>query len=202
MPIRLRRPSDRARQQTLFEVSGQPLTYPEVGATDRPELPGDGYHNGRHAVALGQGVRVFEAGVDALRTWQPHHFAGASLVPEVPAIEVGSELVSVLRAGPLHLVVPCRIVYVTDEPRRFGYAYGTLPGHPESGEESFHIEMDGRDQVTCCVAFFSRLVDPLARLGSPIAWRLQRRVTARYLEGVRRFVVSTTQNEPPASRLA
>jgi uncharacterized protein (UPF0548 family) len=31
--------------------------------------------------------------------------------------------------------VPCRVVYVVDEPRRAGFAYGTLPGHPEIGGE-------------------------------------------------------------------
>jgi uncharacterized protein (UPF0548 family) len=35
--------------------------------------------------------------------------------------------------GPIR--VPCRVVYVLDEPERRGFAYGTLPGHPESGEE-------------------------------------------------------------------
>jgi uncharacterized protein (UPF0548 family) len=28
---------------------------------------------------------------------------------------------------------------VTDEADRFGFACGSLPGHPERGEEAFHI---------------------------------------------------------------
>ena len=35
------------------------------------------------------------------------------------------------------LQAPCRVVYVIDEPDIRGFAYGTLPGHPESGEERF-----------------------------------------------------------------
>jgi uncharacterized protein (UPF0548 family) len=36
--------------------------------------------------------------------------------------------------GPVHVKAPCRLVYVTDEVNRFGFAYGTLPGHPEQAK--------------------------------------------------------------------
>lgn len=42
-------------------------------------------------------------------------------------------------AGPLRLRAPCRVVYTVTESRRRGFAYGTLPGHPECGEEAFVI---------------------------------------------------------------
>ena len=35
--------------------------------------------------------------------------------------------------GPLTAVAVCRIVAVVDEPDRYGFAYGTLPGHTERG---------------------------------------------------------------------
>ena len=35
---------------------------------------------------------------------------------------------------------PVRVVYVIDEPNRKGFAYGTLDGHPESGEESWIVD--------------------------------------------------------------
>lgn len=40
-----------------------------------------------------------------------------------------------------------RIVYVVDEPRRFGCAYETLPGHVERGEERFLIEITEGESV-------------------------------------------------------
>lgn len=43
-------------------------------------------------------------------------------------------------AGILTPNAPCQVVYVLDEPDRQGFAYGTLPGQPESGEEAFVIE--------------------------------------------------------------
>ena len=45
---------------------------------------------------------------------------------------------------------PVQIVAVVDEPDRRGFAYGTLPGHPVSGEEAFvvHRAADGSAWLT------------------------------------------------------
>jgi uncharacterized protein (UPF0548 family) len=59
---------------------------------------------------------------------------------------------------------------------RFGFAYGTLPGHAESGEERFLVEWDRTgDAVRYDVLAFSRPRHPLARLGYPLTRRAQRR---------------------------
>ena len=52
--------------------------------------------------------------------------------------------------------VPARVVYVVDEPLRKGFAYGTLPGHPESGEEAFIVEYRDDDSVWLTIRAFSR----------------------------------------------
>jgi uncharacterized protein (UPF0548 family) len=41
--------------------------------------------------------------------------------------------------GPLRMRALCRVIYTITAPRRKGFAYGTLPGHPECGEEAFTI---------------------------------------------------------------
>jgi uncharacterized protein (UPF0548 family) len=56
------------------------------------------------------------------------------------------------------LAIPCRIVYCSDEPNRFGFAYGTLLGHPERGEEAFHVVRGPDDSVTAHIVAFSRAV--------------------------------------------
>lgn len=56
---------------------------------------------------------------------------------------------------------PCRVIYVIDEPTRKGFAYGTLPGHPESGEESFIVEQTEDGSVWLTIRAFSR----------PAAWQ-------------------------------
>jgi hypothetical protein len=75
-----------------------------------------------------------------------------------------------------------RIVYTIDEAvaegeiaRRFGYAYGTLAAHLESGEERFCVEMDRAGAVWYDLQAFSRPRLWLARLGKPLARRGQRR---------------------------
>jgi uncharacterized protein (UPF0548 family) len=85
------------------------------------------------------------------------------------------------------VVAVCRVVGVIDEGRRFGFAYGTLPEHPEEGEELFSVDRDDRDQVTFRIEVFSRPHQTLARLASPVARHLQRRATVRYLEAMQRL---------------
>lgn len=77
-----------------------------------------------------------------------------------------------------------RVVAVVDEPDRWGFAYGTLPGHIEVGEEAFVVEhrLDGavvvRVTATAHVALPGRWL--LQRLLLP----LQRRYAERYLDAV------------------
>ena len=69
----------------------------------------------------------------------------------------------------------CRIVYVLVEPRRFGFAYGTLPAHVERGEERFLVEWCADDSVWYDILAFSRPNHWLVRLGYPITRLLQKR---------------------------
>jgi uncharacterized protein (UPF0548 family) len=72
----------------------------------------------------------------------------------------------------------CRIVYAIGTPTgpEFGFAYGTLTDHAESGEEIFQIT---RSPETGEISYRARAVSrqraALARLGSPVARALQRR---------------------------
>jgi uncharacterized protein (UPF0548 family) len=59
--------------------------------------------------------------------------------------------------------------------------YGTLPGHPESGEEQFLIERNG-DEVRFQIHAFSRPSSHLARFAGPLGRQFQRVMTDRYLK--------------------
>ncbi len=98
--------------------------------------------------------------------------------PETP-IQAGQVVAVIARLfGPWWLN-GCRIVYVVDEEgsvQRFGFAYGTLPGHSESGEERFTAEWHrANDAVWYDILAFPRPQQLLARLGCPFARRLQKR---------------------------
>lgn len=103
------------------------LTYNEVGAT-AGQLPA-GYRHIRKSLPLGRGEDTFLAASDALMRWDVHRRAGLRVEADSDRAAPGTTVV--LRW--FGLTIPCRVVYVIDEPDRRGFAYGTLPGHPESG---------------------------------------------------------------------
>ena len=82
-----------------------------------------------------------------------------------------------------------RVVYVIDEPTRSGFAYGTLPCHPERGEEAFTVARRG-DRIWFEITAFSRPRHPLARIGAPVTRLFQVRVTQAYLDAMRRALRS------------
>ena len=69
-----------------------------------------------------------------------------------------------------------RFVGPEDHVERYGFAYGTLEAHAESGEERFSIEWRRDDgSVWYDILAFSRPNHVLARLGYPLVRRLQKR---------------------------
>lgn len=161
--------------------TGLAFTYAEVGATGG-ELP-TGYQHLRASRVVGSGRELFEQCADTVLTWGVQRGAGLVVVPG-SRVEVGAENRIGLGLGPLRTWAPCRVVYVVDEGDRKGFAYGTLPGNPECGEESFVVSMDKEGNVQFDVTAFSRPARWFARLGGPVTRLIQRRVTWRYLEAV------------------
>ena len=86
----------------------------------------------------------------------------------------------------------CRIVYVVDEPgpvHRFGFAYGTLPDHVETGEERFLVEWDeATGDVWYDILAFSRPRYAVMRLGTPYIRRMQKRFGRDSAAAMRRIV--------------
>ena len=97
-------------------------------------------------------------------------------------------MVVVLGVRSLALAAPCRIVGVTDGPDRWGFAYGTLPGHPEQGEEAFIVSMADDGDVRFEIRAFSRPGDPLIRMLGPLARSVQAWGTRGYLRSLGRYV--------------
>lgn len=158
------------------------LNYPEVGLT-RGNLPG-GYLHVRRSVVLGAGQVRFTEVAEALLGWQMHRGAGVSVRASSEPLVEGTVAVLRLGRGALGVNAPVRVVYRVDEERRKGFAYGTLPGHPESGEEAFVVELREDEQVTLTISAFSRPASRLARLGGPLTRIIQRWVTDRYLRAL------------------
>jgi uncharacterized protein (UPF0548 family) len=155
------------------------FTYPEVGATQTDQLP-VGYSHARRRVEVSDLGRV----AAGMRAWGIHRGAGLAVrAAGEPA--VGLAFRSGAGIGPLRLWVPCQVVWVRDEPDAYGYGFGTLPGHPEHGEEAFLVSRDADGRAWFEVRAFSRPATWYARLGGPVTRRFQDRVTDRYVAAAR-----------------
>jgi uncharacterized protein (UPF0548 family) len=187
--FRLRAPDAEHLSHFLARQRTAPLTYQEVGATLSDSLP-DGYHHDRSSVELGGGDDAWARAKLGIDSWQAAAAAGITIEPPDAPIAVGTTVAIITRLGSAHVVAACRIVAVVDEPDRYGFAYGTLPAHPEAGEELFLVTRDEHGTVRFEITAFSRPHDRLTRLGGPVARRAQQRATRRYLEGMRAFVAA------------
>jgi len=84
----------------------------------------------------------------------------------------------------LGIKFPVRVIYVVDEPRRRGFAYGTLPGHPEDGEESWLVEHRDDDSVWITIRAFSRPANRWWWAVYPALRIAQEYYTRRYLRAL------------------
>jgi uncharacterized protein (UPF0548 family) len=181
--VRLRRSSTARLRSLLVEAASASLTYEPTGASVDESTPvPQGLERHRWATDLA-GDEAFERGVTALEEWQVH--LGAGLTVEVDGqLAVGTNVAMVAPLPVGFIEVTCRIVAIVDEPDRFGFAYGTLPVHPERGEESFILSRFADGRVTFTVQAVSRPIQPLARLVPPMAGALQNQAVDRYLSAM------------------
>ena len=161
------------------------VTYPEVGATREGPLP-PGYLHVTRRVRVGQGHEAFAAAAAALARWQPQRGAGLRLRSDADRVTLGGRFSTGIGVGPLRLWVPCLIVWVIDEPERYGFGFGTLPGHVETGEESFRLTVEPGGEVWFEIRAFSRPATWWVRLGNPVAKLVQARVTDRYAKAMQK----------------
>jgi len=187
----VRRPSDERIREILESESLRPFSYPEIGAT-RDRAPG-GYPLNHHRDPVGHGEQTFRRAVEAVRAWAMYDMPWTTLCwpdrPIEPGLVVG---VLVWHFG-FWSLNPCRVVYVIDEAdeftERFGFAFGTLPGHGESGEERFTVEWRrADDSVWFEIYTFARGHHPLVRATEPLLRRVQFRFGRESVAAMRRAV--------------
>jgi uncharacterized protein (UPF0548 family) len=173
----LRKPSIDSIRRFLDGQRLLNLSYPFVGAT--ANSPPTGYVVDHTRINLGDSEQVFTAAKAALKRWEHFQLGWVEAWSPQTPIQTGEVVAVIARAAGVWWLNACRIVYVVDEHapvRRFGFAYGTLPGHVESGEERFLLEWD-RDEgsVWYDILAFSRPNQLLAKLGYPFVRRIQKR---------------------------
>jgi uncharacterized protein (UPF0548 family) len=131
---------------------------------------------------------VFESASRGLLTWDMHRRCGFA-VASAGSVAVDRTVLLGLGAVVV-LVIPCRVIYVVDETRRWGFGYGTLPDHPEQGEESFVVTWSEDDTVFFDITAFSRPASAVARALGPLARVGQWVATIRYERALRSLVAA------------
>ena len=187
--VSLKQPSDTAIQSFLDRQRSQPFPYSGVGSSHH--IPPAGYVVDHRRVYLGTGQRIFTVACAALRRWQMFQVGWVHLCWSTTAIEPGAVVGILASWGGLWFLNACRIVYGLDDispVRRVGFAYGTLPGHVERGEERFSIEWHSDDTVWYDLLAFSRPGHWTLWLGYPCVRWLQRRFALASLAAMVRAV--------------
>ncbi|KAD4059557.1 DUF1990 family protein [Arthrobacter yangruifuii] len=174
------------------------FTYAEQGQTERP-YPApmtDRWPDGYRLVLRKEELKVDEARAGFLRLasglldWDLHRRAGLAVAPGTPRAAPGVEMASGVGFRRLRYWAPCRVIWaaeaVLDDAgapvpgQRSGFGYGTLPGHPECGEEGFYAELDEDGGLYFRIAAYSRPGNRLVAAANPVNVRVQQFYTTRY----------------------
>lgn len=183
----LTKPSEDRIQRFIEDQSQKSFSYKDVGAT-RGKLPG-GYVLDSNMTVLSSGAQGFERAKNALASWAMFDIPWIALHSKTTPIEEGRTVAVTAKLFGIYSMNACRIVYTIDERdktgARFGFAYGTLPDHMESGEERFQVKWDAKsDLVFYELLAFSRPAHFIAKFGRPIARRCQKRFAEQSMEAM------------------
>ncbi|PZF66730.1 DUF1990 domain-containing protein [Curtobacterium sp. MCPF17_047] len=189
------------------------MTYPPEGFVPAESRARIGHGDQRFETAVmqtltwqiqersGMGVRVEDTPEDDEVRYNPVTFdeqgvpiAPASIgTPRVekttpdgtPLITAGTTATLTMHAFGQTVQAPVRVVAIIDERDRKGFAYGTLDGHPLSGEESFVVERTPDGSVWLQVRQFSQPASRKWRFVAPLLRRQQRVMAEKYLAALR-----------------
>lgn len=161
--------------ESVSEPQESRPTYAEAGATRDDVLP-PGYHHLRHRTLIGHGRAVFEAAGAAVLDWRMHRAIPVRLTAPRDHAVPGIDVTVFLGVGRIGVSAPCRIVWTAEasaHAAQIGFGYGTLPGHPECGEESFSVRLADDGSVWFTVTAFSRPASRITRAAGPLVPVLQ-----------------------------
>jgi len=134
------------RYGRVLDLDSLPFNYDCVGSTSPSSSPWPqppaGYRRYEETILIGDGEAEWTAASDALMEWEIKKRSGFQVAPPSNATEGESHCLTA-SIGPFDVREPVRVVTVVAERDRRGFAYGTLEGHPVSGEEAFVVHRRG-----------------------------------------------------------
>ena len=135
-----RRPTPAEIAAFLRASADLTLSYETVGlAKDRPH----GFDVDEQTVVIGAGAASFARAKAALAEWRHFELGWVELFPKAAPIAPGTVVAVLVHHLGFWSLNGCRIVYEVGEGAgiEFGFAYGTLTNHGESGEEIFSVSI-------------------------------------------------------------
>jgi uncharacterized protein (UPF0548 family) len=186
----LRTPAQDEIERFLAAQADATFSYPDVGAS-RDLKPVPGYDTDHNRIQIGRGEVAFRNAVTRIRRWAMFDIPWIKLCWPSTRIEPGATVAIVIRHFGFCSMNASRVIYIVDEETgpvcRWGFAYGTLQNHAESGEERFVVEWDRNDDSVWYDLFaFSRPNHWVVKTTLPLARGLQRRFVRDSLEAMRR----------------
>jgi uncharacterized protein (UPF0548 family) len=177
------RPSTDAIDRFLRDSQALPLSYGPIGIVREPiGLAGEKSARGQldeEIVVIGHGHSDFDRARAALMEWKQFDIGWIETFPQRAPVAVGTVVAVLIHHLGFWSLNGCRVLYGVDCPAgeaRFGFAYGTLTNHAESGEELFEVFVDSATgDVMYRIRAMSWPQTTLARIGQPIVRALQAR---------------------------
>ena len=172
----IRRPSRLAIDRFLRDSQELPLSYGPIGIVKGQT----GFDDlDEEVVAIGRGETDFERARAALMAWKQFDIGWVETFPRDAPVATGTAVAVLIHHLGFWSLNGCRVIYSVGSPddvARFGFAYGTLTNHAESGEELFEVFIDPQtDEVMYRIRATSWPQAMLARVGQPIVRALQAR---------------------------
>ncbi|MDQ1250109.1 MAG: hypothetical protein QG597_4488 [Actinomycetota bacterium] len=188
MPITRRQLRGTAARTLVERSRNAQLTYAPVGISLGWQPVPHGYRDVQTERVVGHGEEAFHKIGYALMHWEINREAGFYVSSQHAAVREGERVGVVMPfLGLLGVSAICEVVAVVAEGDRLGFAYGTLPKHPEQGEESFMLAHQPDDSVLMTVRAVSRPAVWYVKAAGPLAHSMQSRATDKYLKAAARI---------------
>jgi len=159
-----------------------------VPAAEHWTQPPPGHRAFERTVRIGQGPAHWAAASAAVLEWGVKTRSGFAVRPDRGVrfrVEPGAAYWLGAAVGPFAVREPGRVVDVVDRADRCGFSYGTLEGHPVSGEEAFVVSRTPDGAVWLTLRSLTRPSAGGWRLVFPALLVAQRWYRSRYARALR-----------------
>ena len=188
MIFQFNKPAPQQLDALILAQQNTPFSYLFVGKTSLQEtIQVHGFDCDNNHILLGEGADIFAAAKQAIRQWAMFEGHWACIHSDKTPIETGRVVAMTAHVLGVWWLNVAKIVYTVDKPDAFGFAYGTLTHHVESGEELFQVEMDADGKVWYRIKAFSQPSFWMVRLTYPFSRVFQRRFVKDSLNNMKKI---------------